>query len=120
MNPELDNDSYVFLSVSEKEFKNLKINPLLIYKEKEGITLILDKESADKNNLSYNGVWSLITLKVNSDLNAVGFLAAISKKLAEAGISINAVSAYYHDYLFVHYKKSKEALRLLKELSNNN
>ena len=83
------------------------------------IFLILDKESADKKNIYYNEVWSLITLNINSDLNAVGFLAVISKKLAEAGISLNAVSAYYHDHLFVPFNKSKEALKLLKELSNS-
>ncbi|MBS3075934.1 ACT domain-containing protein [Candidatus Pacearchaeota archaeon] len=109
MNPELDNKSYVFLSVSEKEFRNLKINPLLIYREKEGLTIIIDKKSADKNRLPYSEIWSLITLNVNSDLTAIGFLVAIYKKLAEAGISINAVSAYYHDI----------SLFLIKNLRNH-
>ena len=59
----------------------------------------------------------LITLTVHSSLEAVGFLAAIAGRLAEAGISVNAVSAYYHDHLFVPEHRADEALRLLQNMS---
>ena len=65
-----------------------------------------------------NGVWALITLTIHSDLNAVGFLAAITKKLAESNISVNAVSAYYHDHLFVPFEKSKQTMKLLQKISD--
>jgi hypothetical protein len=57
----------------------------------------------------------MITLTVHSSLEAVGFLAA--GRLAEAGISVNAVSAYYHDHLFVAEHRADEALRLLQSMS---
>lgn len=78
----------------------------------------MEKEVADENRLPYDSVWSLITLNVNSDLAAVGFLAAITPALAQAGISVNVVSAYYHDHLFVPEGKAKEALKILQKLSN--
>ena len=40
----------------------------------------------------------LITLTVRSSLEAVGLLAAITARLADAGISVNAVSAFHHDH----------------------
>ena len=90
MQPKLVPGKYVFCTVKEVP---PHIKPKLIFHEEEGVTLILEKEAADKNKLSYDKIWSLITLNVNSDLSAVGFLAAITKALAEAGISVNAVSA---------------------------
>lgn len=89
----------------------------MAFHEEEGVTFIVEKEIAEKNNLAYDKIWSLITLKVHSDLSAVGFLAAITKALAEAGISVNAVSAYYHDHLFVPEEKKEEAMKVLKKLS---
>ena len=43
----------------------------------------------------------MITLDVHSSLESVGFLAAVSARLAAAGIPCNAVSAFHHDHLFV-------------------
>jgi len=54
---------------------------------------------------------------VHSALDAVGFLAAVTTRLAEAGISVNAVSAFHHDHLFVPEHRADEALQLLLEMS---
>jgi uncharacterized protein len=117
MKPKLVRGEFVFCTLSNEKYAQLTLNPLMVFNETAGTTLILEKEIADKNNLSYNSPWALITLEVHSDLQAVGFLAAITNKLAENGISVNAVSAYYHDHLFVPFEKSKEALKLLKDFS---
>lgn len=118
MNPELIDKGFVFCTVSQEKFDELDLNPIMTFKEKEGITLIIKKEIAEEKSLSYEGEWDMITLNVNSDLEAVGFLAKITKALAEAEISVNAVSAYYHDHLFVPSTKSEKALNILKNLSN--
>lgn len=116
MKPELVKGEYVFCSLPNDKLSP-KLNPLLIFKESEGITLIIEKKVADVNSIPYSEVWALITLTIHSDLTEVGFLAAITKKLAEAGISVNAVSAYYHDHLFVPINRSKEAMEILILLS---
>ncbi len=118
MKPKLVDDEFIFCSVSEKQLTTLKLKPLMIFKEEEGITIILQKKDADLNSLEYKDVWALITLTVHSDLAAVGFLARITAALAKEGISVNAVSAYYHDHLFVPKAKSEKALTILKELSH--
>ena len=62
----------------------------------------------------------MITLTVHSALDAVGFLAAITARLAEAGISVNAVSAFHHDHLFVPVDRADEAMALLQNMSEMN
>jgi Uncharacterized protein conserved in bacteria len=49
----------------------------------------------------------------------VGFLAAVTAPLAEAGISVNAVSAFYHDHLFVSVERAEDAQRLLQKLAGD-
>lgn len=117
MGPVLIGRNFVFCSISEEKFSKLGFNPTMSFKEKEGITIITEKERADKNLLNYQGEWAMITLTVNSDLHAVGFLAKIIGALANKNISVNAVSAFYHDHLFVSSERSEEAMEILNSLS---
>ena len=118
MQPYADEREFVFCSVDAAALSQLSITPIGLFREPEGTTLVLDKRQADKYALSYNSVWSLITLTVHSDLTAVGFLAAITAGLAKAGISVNVVSGYYHDHLFVPYYERERALDVLTRLSD--
>ena len=117
MEPTLQEEEYVFCSVQEDVLLRLQLNPLLQFKEKEGLTLIIEKRVAERHSLQFEMSWRMITLNVHSDLAAVGFLAAISSTLAKNDISLNAVSAYYHDHLFVPSGKEAKAMQLLKRLS---
>jgi len=63
-------------------------------------------------------VFRMITLTNHSSLNTVGFLAIITRELAQHGISVNPVSAYYHDYLFVPVSMVHKAMHVLKKLSS--
>ena len=108
---------YVFCSVPLSRTEPIAAEPMMAFREKEGLTLILDRDEADRNALPYNQTWALITLEVHSDLEAVGFLAAITTKLAKHRISTNVVSAFFHDHLFVQSARSREALQVLKEMA---
>lgn len=119
MEPKLVKGEFVFCTVSEEHFSKLRATPLLVFREEEGTTLILEREIADANSLPYSHLWGMITLTVHSDLTAVGFLTAITSKLAGAGISVNVVSAYYHDHLFISIEKIDKATELLRELSSS-
>ena len=117
MSPELTKRDLVFCSVNKDI--DMKIIPLMVFREKEGATLIIKKEQADEYGLEYDGIWDMITLNVNSDLKSIGFLAKITDSLAKESISVNPVSAYYHDHLFVLQEKSKDALKILQDLSHS-
>jgi hypothetical protein len=113
MQPILDKDEVVFCSLPSyqaDEYLNLCQG---FYEEREGTTLILGKTLADLHKLEYGPVFRRITLNVHSSLEAVGFLARISEVLAAQGISLNVVSAYYHDYLYIKSEQAKDALNYL-------
>lgn len=113
INPVLDSREFVFCTISKNDFQKIKTNAVCWFKEKEGITLILEMSEAEKNNLEFIYPCKMITLNVHSNLNAIGFLAAVTTKLAEHKISVNAVSAFYHDYLFVPAEKAEQAVQIL-------
>ena len=116
MKPKLQPGDYVFCTVED-----LNTVPaaelILIFREKEGITLIVRKEIADKLGFNYSSVAAWITLTVHSSLEAVGLTAAFSKALAENGISCNVVAAFYHDHLFVRQQDAAKAMEILNGLS---
>ena len=114
MKPEMQDGIFVFATLPLAEQISDTIQPLLTFREREGTTLVMLREEADSIGLSWQFAARLITLNVHSALDAVGFLAAITTRLADAGISVNAVSAFYHDHLFVPSDKADEALALLQ------
>jgi hypothetical protein len=118
MSPVLQDGEYVFCSIPEDEWQNSVLRPWGMFREAEGVTLILTLEQALPSKLCREPRWRLITLSVHSDLQAVGFLAAVTAALADAKISVNAVSAYFHDHLFVLSDRAEAAMECLIELSN--
>lgn len=115
--PELQAGTFVFCTIATDESFPAALNPLLTFREPEGATLVIPREEAEAAGLAYGFASRLITLTVHSALDAVGFLAAITAQLAEAGISVNAVSAFHHDHLFVPIDRADEAMMLLQQLS---
>lgn len=118
MKPELRPGIFVFCTASPNENIPAALNPLLTFREQEGTTLVIPREEAVAAGLRYAFPSRLITLTVHSALDAVGFLAAITARLARAGISVNAVSAFHHDHLFVPADRADEAMALLKQTSD--
>jgi len=119
MDPILQEGEYVFCSVSSDKFSKMRSPPIGSFHEAEGITIILKRDTAEQEELDYDFPSRMVTFNVHSSLNAVGFLAAITEKLAAHGISVNAISAYYHDHIFVPTGRTEEVMRLLSELANN-
>ncbi|WNG44169.1 ACT domain-containing protein [Archangium minus] len=117
MKPVLREGEFVFLTTRRSLLEVAPLEPLGLFHEEEGLTLILPREKADAAGLPYTAVFRMLTLSVHSSLEAVGFLAAITTRLAARGISVNPVSAYFHDHLFVPSARAEESLALLLELS---
>lgn len=115
MEPEMLDGTFVFCTLAPGASIPASVNPMLTFREREGTTLVMLHEEAERAELRHEFPSRLITLTVHSALDAVGFLAAITARLAEAGISVNAVSAFHHDHLFVPADRADEALALLRE-----
>lgn len=115
MQPTLNPGTYVFVSRSFPA-EWLFQEAISIFREKEGITVILPEPIARANGLSYTNTFCWITLEVHSALEAVGLTAAFSRALAEATISCNVVAGYYHDHIFVPQPEAENAVKALQNL----
>jgi hypothetical protein len=120
MTPERVPGEYVFvLAPSDAAVTGVPagLHPVVTVAEDEGLTLVLPREEADRAGLAYSYVAARITLRVHSDLAAVGLTAAVSAQLATGGISCNVVAGYHHDHLFVPADRAADALALLTALA---
>jgi hypothetical protein len=120
MHPLLHEQPYVFCSLSLEDYATLSFTPLGSFHEAEGVTIIATLFQARQHDLRVDTTWAWITLTVHSSLLAVGFMAAITTQLAAAGISVNPVSAFYHDHLFIPWERRAQAMALLGELCGKN
>ena len=116
MKPKLNAGEFVFCTVDSFQHA-AKLNPVCVFQEQEGITVILPKHQADDVSLPYSVICAWITLTVHSSLEAVGLTAAVSKALTAANISCNVVAAYYHDHIFVPVQEASRALDVLTQLT---
>jgi len=102
LDPHLHSDRYSFTATLDPTLKDAD---LAIVREAEGLTLIQPDPC---------GEWARISLGVHSSLEAVGLTAALSSRLAGAGISANVVAALYHDHIFVPWDRREEALKAIR------
>lgn len=116
MNPILNVGEYVFCTTQNIHSISHEWI-VLFFKEKEGYTLVLKKETADILKLPYTFVSAWITLTVHSALDAVGFTAAFANVLAQANISCNVIAGYFHDHIFVAINDAERAMQILSNFS---
>jgi hypothetical protein len=115
MNPVLDPVRYAFCRRPDALLPP-GTSALGSFRETEGVTLILDAAAAERLGYVADFLARRIVLTIHSDLGAVGFLATVATALAAAGIPSNAVSAAYHDHLFVPEHEADRALHILRHL----
>jgi hypothetical protein len=120
MTPELLDGIHVFATLAPGVSQPKNLDPVMLFRDREGTTLIVTEDAAKAAGLTASFRCRMITLNIQSSLEAVGFLAAITTRLAAAGMGVNPVSAFYHDHLFVPAERAEEALGLLAELAEEN
>ncbi len=118
MEPVLAPDLYVFATCVAQDMPSGLV-PRMMFQEAEGTTLIVLKSEAEAAGLKWDFPCRMITLNIHSALDAVGFLARITTHLARLGMSVNPVSAFYHDHIFVPEDRAKDALSALHDLSHS-
>jgi heme-degrading monooxygenase HmoA len=111
--PELYSEPYVYAIVTEIPGG---IAPFAVIREDEGITVVMPQADADRAGLRYDYVAARISLRLSSDLAAVGLTAAVSHVLADAGISCNVIAGGAHDHFLTDWDRGEEALALLRAL----
>ena len=116
MSPQLNDGEYVFCTVKDGQVPQ-GCEIMGSFREREGLTLILERSQAERAGLSFDYLAAWITLNVHSALEAVGLTAAFAGALGQAGISCNVIAGFYHDHLFVAHADGPRALAVLQQLS---
>lgn len=120
MQPALQPGVFVFVTMPLTDSLPDGVEPLMRFREAEGWTCIVAQAAASEAGLRAIFPCRMITLNVHSSLEAVGFLAAITTRLASAGIGVNPVSGFFHDHLFVPEHRADEAMTILGQLAAEN
>jgi hypothetical protein len=115
LDPDIDPIPKRFLHVSHEKARERMADALMMFREAEGTTLIVDVDEDSAGNERM--LWARITLRVQSSLTAVGMMAAVSAALAKRGIPCNPVSAFLHDHIFVPWERRDDALDALSHLT---
>lgn len=118
MSPELQPGVYVYACVPfSADLTGLAA--LATFREREGLTIIVEEGAALKAGIEplFRAAW--ITLTVHSDLQAVGLTAAFANALGKAGVSCNVVAAAYHDHVFVPIESADTAMAALQRLQRD-
>jgi hypothetical protein len=116
MEPMLREGDFVFATVPGKSVPP-GLNPIGMFLEDEGLTLILPADEAQAAGLAGSSPMRCISLSVHSAIEAVGLTAAFAAELTAYGISANVVAGYYHDHIFVGAGDAERAMAALKALS---
>ena len=116
--PQLQQEVYVFCSLGESQVQALWNQCLCLFRECEGWSAIVPRSIAEREGLPVSSGFCQITLQVYSSLDAVGLTAAVARELSTAGISANVVAALNHDHVFVPEHKAREALLILRGIGN--
>lgn len=116
LSPSLLPGQFVFCAAGEDW---TRLQPLGMFREAEGVSLILARDQAEAEGFPVVDPMRLITLNVYSALDGVGLTAAVASALADAGIACNMVAALRHDHVLVPAEKAEAALRILQDLQTS-
>jgi len=93
------------------------VNSLVVIKDDRETTCIIDESKLGTQKfLGFEGDWRMITFDMVLPLSLVGFFAAVSGALADAGVNIFTISAYTTDHVFVKSEKLETAVKALEKL----
>lgn len=126
---EVTPETYTLISLRHEDWRKLLENaelsprmtaPFAIIFDKHEVTLMLDeidfgtmRHAVRDAKIERN--FRLLTFEIVLNFNVVGFLAQVSRILAEAGISIVAVSAFSRDHLLIKQEDLARTLKVLGE-----
>ena len=98
---------------SKKPYQNAFANVI----DKNETTVIIEQSKYDEENvIEIEKDWKILTFNMVLQFGLVGFLAKISKVLADEKIPVFAISAYSTDHILVKEKDLARAEGKLKEL----
>ncbi|MEM9832213.1 MAG: ACT domain-containing protein [Bacteroidota bacterium] len=92
-------------------------NFVAVFQDQQEITVVVDEQYlSDAWVIKVERGWRMLSFRVTLPFELVGFLAVVAKALADAQISIFALSAYSTDHLLIKEQDVPRAIRSLESL----
>ena len=92
-------------------------NFVAVIKDHNELSVIIDNQQLESTAyLKAEDNWKILTFEAVLPFELVGFLAAVAKVLADAKISIFALSAYSTDHIMVKADKLEQTKEVLTQL----
>ncbi len=113
LDPVVRPGAYAYVLLAERPA--VPVDALVV--EDEGVTVVVPRRTADAHGWAYEFVAGWITLRVHSDLAAVGLTAAFATALAAQDIPCNVLAGTHHDHLLVPLDRVDDALAALAHLA---
>ncbi len=124
---EVGAETYFLISLRHEDWARLLENPELsprgdapymLLRDRYEVTLLLDETDwrtmrHAARDARVEGGFRLVTFDLELDWNVVGYLARVTEILAEAGVSVGALSAFSRDHLLIKQDELGTALRVL-------
>lgn len=122
-------ETFILVSLQHNDWLKLLENPeisprmtapFMIFKDGWEVTLLLDEIDHETMRVGLREArvekgFRLLSFDIELDFSVVGFFAFVSQKLAEANISIIAVSAFSRDHLLIKQEDLAKTLKVLSE-----
>ena len=106
--PELSPEPWAYLALRPGEA--VPAEAFALIREEEGDCAVVPLAWAEAEGRPAAFVAARITLRVRSELAATGLTAAVSRRLADAGVACNVIAGLRHDHLLVPWQQREEAL----------
>jgi hypothetical protein len=122
-------EAYVLVGLTHRDWTRLledaELSPrpdasFMILRDRQEVTLLMEEDDWLRMRHAIRDAkvernFRLITLDVELPWNVVGYFAKVSQILAEAGISLGALSSFSRDHILVKQDDLGKALRVLGE-----
>jgi uncharacterized protein len=117
MKPVLKEGVYFFCTTNDAAVAGALLHrSLVVFREDEGIALVLTGDEARQHGFDLSMPMSRIVLEVFSALDGVGLTAGVATALADYGIPCNMISAFHHDNVFVPEHMGHRAIDILENV----
>lgn len=104
---------FAYLKTTETEIGN----HFLICRDQDEITVVTEEKNLESTKYSQDVKWfKLIEIKVATPFLAKGFLAKVSKTIADQDMNILIVSTFSKDYILLNEKDWQIGINALKEI----
>ena len=101
MNLQMLPQAFTVCQISDVTTVDFSREFVFVAKTNEEVSLVCETESVPQNTLAREDGWRALRVSGVLEFSLVGILASLSGVLAQAGISIFAISTYNTDYLLV-------------------